>query len=81
MEDYRRALEATKLKEEEKQMIAKQEPTNKLLLELLTTERIEEFNSLRAVSNIYPNLSNANLSNANLSNANLAFANVDYANL
>ena len=81
MEDYRRALEATKLKEEEKQMIGKQEPTNKLLLELLKTDRIEEFKSWVCCVNIYPNLSNANLSNANLSNANLGFANVDYANL
>jgi hypothetical protein len=80
MEDYRRALEVTKFKGE-KQLIGKQTPTNKLLLELLSTGRVEEFNYVCHKHDIYPDLSNADLSNGKLSEANLSEANLLNAKL
>ena len=47
MEDYRRALESTKLKEGEKELTGKQGPTKKALLDLLRTRRVREFNDVR----------------------------------
>jgi hypothetical protein len=81
MEEYRRALEATKLKEEENQLTGRQVPTKELFLELLRTGRVKQFNDMRIGRGIYPNLSGANLPKANLSFANLSFANLSFANL
>jgi hypothetical protein len=65
MEDYRRALEATKLKEG---------PTKEFLLELLRTGRVKEFNEVRTKYPISPDISFANLSGANLSGANFSYS-------
>jgi uncharacterized protein YjbI with pentapeptide repeats/molybdopterin-guanine dinucleotide biosynthesis protein A len=81
MEDYRRALEATKFIEEEEVLIGKQRPIDKQLLELLRTGRMEEFNKMRRQHAISPNLLDANLSGANLSGAWLSSANLLGANL
>jgi uncharacterized protein YjbI with pentapeptide repeats len=83
MEKYRRAVEATEPKEEQRQQMSREQgPTNEELLELLKTGKVEQFNNSRIEhTTIYPDLSNANLSKANLSNANLSKANLSNADL
>jgi uncharacterized protein YjbI with pentapeptide repeats len=82
MEDYRRALEATKLKKEEKELTGKQGPTKKLLLELLKTGRVKEFNNVRSEHHIYyPDLSYADLQEADLQEAYLSFTKLSGAKL
>jgi Pentapeptide repeats (8 copies) len=80
MEDYRRALKATKLKQEEKELMGKQAPTKKFLLELLRKGRIEEFNDVPRFK-FSEDLSYANLSDANLSDADLSSADLSTAKL
>jgi hypothetical protein len=73
MEDYRRALEATKFKEEEKlATFVRWGAKDKRSFELLKTGKVKEFNDMRIQdSNYYPNLSSADISKADLLHADL----------
>jgi hypothetical protein len=85
MEDYRRALEATKqFKKEESEELSGnyQRPIDEFLLELLRAGRAQKFSDMRLKNPyIYPTFSGVDLSNANLSGANLLGAKLYNANL